>query len=400
MNDTEEKKVTGQKAQGTDDHLKLVEIYNEKMTQRQACLLELSRCQKGRRGLHKIKNRTADQEQELDDWVEKVEGLREEIKELAEFIHFSRPVVEPGQDQRGAGNTTTAGGSGSKAVERKTDHKFRMPDAKYLPNFKAQGDQPANLGAYFRDLERVLEDFQIDRVYFTSALTLALPMKPSIHRDYVHNLRQGNPTGTYEEIVEAFEKHFTKVTTIEQQEKEFEDLRQTEKMLVAEYYTCFVELAGGARDDIHSARLRRKFRRYLLPHLQTALVGHYASRIEDIGIQELFERAQQFESAVYCLPDSRPKSKFKVFNCFDCGKEGHRRGDPECKGMKREEKKKEPEDKGAHQTSGKDGGKSWGPRKMAPSPEVSKPWVSRESGKCYLCGKEGHRKWECPGAKN
>ena len=143
--------------------------------------------------------------------------------------------------------------------------------------------------------------------------------------------------------MEAFEKHFTKVTTIEQQEKEFEDLRQTEKMLVAEYYTSFVELAGGARDDIHSARLRRKFRRYLLPHLQTGLVGHYASRIEDIGIQELFERAQQFESAVYRLPDKikgRTEDKQVIkgeglrITCYACGITGHRRGDPECRGAK------------------------------------------------------------------
>ena len=400
MSDTEERRVTEQKAWGTTENQELVAVYNEKLVRRQACLLELSRGQRGRQDLHKVKNKTVEQEHALTAREEEIEALREELKELVEFINFARPVV--GETQKGTDATVTTGGADTE--KQASRGRFRMPDAQYLPCFRAAGsEQPANLQVYFRDLARVLLDHQVAEDHWTSAMALALPKSPPIHREFVYQTRESFPGAGFDEVVRLFIRRFTKQSSVEQMEVELERLKQGAGSVTA-YYGRFIELVEGTEEDRDSGRVRRKFRRGLSAPLQKALVGHFGDKIEDVLLHVLFESAQQNEAAVY-EPDvqgrpgsissqeqdgqGRPKSKFKVFNCFNCGKEGHRRGDPECKGMKGEEKKKEPEDKGAHQTSWKDGGKSGGHRKMAPIPEVSKPWVSRESGKCFCVGRRG-----------
>jgi len=287
---------------------------------------------------------------------------------------------------------------GEKAT--KMNDRFKLPNKELFPPFARSGDdQPGNLSVYFKEFGRVCLASRLDEVDYKSCLALLLPKGQ--HKEFVWRWMEDNPQGSWSDLVAGFEARFQRVASIEQIESQFDKLVQgTEDHSLSNYYNKFVELAQGCKKDPDDASHRRKFKRYLSAKLQQALTTHYAERIEEVSIHLLFERAQQFEAAVYSGGDRARAAKTedeetktaketkaggskdqKGLVCHECGKPGHRRGDKVC-----------PDYVQYGRTGGKSG--DGGSSKEGEKKEKKGFW-----GKCHHCGEVGHRSFECPAKK-
>ena len=323
----------------------------------------------------------------------RITAAAKEVEELDSFIKGVRQAID--HDEwclRKEAETKTA-------PDKKTDSQLRLPEARHFPQYRSgSSDQPANLAMWFRDVKRVLEDHFIPAERHVAALALLLPEGQP--KEWVYEFRERYPRCSWEVLTAAYERHFTRVATVEQLEMEFDSLRQGAGS-VFEYWNQFNRLARGCGIDIDSERTRRQFRRYLKPELQRELKIIFGKTIDEQPLPSIFETCHGLESSVYSgagsaaertkgdktkdAQETKGGKDQKGLVCHECGKPGHRRGDKVC-----------PDYVPYGRTGGKsgDGGSSKEGEKKDEKKEKKGFW-----GKCHHCGEVGHRSFECPAKK-